>query len=48
MRYATNPAIAMMMDRIAVSIPDQAEKSSVKLPKRFDWSEYVGMAQGFP
>ena len=25
MRYATNPAIAMMMDRIAVNMPDQAE-----------------------
>jgi hypothetical protein len=37
MRYATNAAIAMMRDRIAVSIPDQAEKSGGS--QQFDCNE---------
>jgi len=45
-RYATNPAMAMMIDRIAVNIPDHAEKSSVKVPNRFDCNEYVGIVVG--
>ena len=36
----------MMSDRNAVSRPDQAVKSSVKLPNNDDESEYVGMAEG--
>jgi hypothetical protein len=46
MRYATNPAIAMMMDRIAVNMPDQAEKSKVKFPNKLDGNEYVGTVVG--
>ena len=46
MRYATKDAIAMRRDRSAVSRPDQAEKSSVKLPNIDEVSVYVGIVEG--
>jgi len=36
----------MMRNRILVNIPDQAEKSSVKVPNKFDCNEYVGIVVG--